>query len=136
MNQYSSIHPPRLARSTEVVNERPGIGSGNGTHAWQCLHQDGGGILDRDVSAGEHKRADFGRMKRKPLELAITDAFVAGEDYPAALSGSGKPDLVGSASREVFGKALDQGTGVAQRCNDRRTVERLVEKKSERLRRP
>ena len=91
-----------------MVNERPGIGSGYLAHAWQGTHQDGSGVLCRDVSAGEYKRADFGGVKSKPLELSITDALVPGEDYPAALSGSGKPDLVGCASREVFGQALDR----------------------------
>jgi hypothetical protein len=119
-----------------MVDERPGISPGYLTHTWQGAHQDGGGVLCRDVSAGKYKRTDFGGLKSKPLELAITDAFVSGEDYPAALSGSGKPDFVGCASREVFGQALDQGAGVAQRCNDRRAVERLIEKKGERLRRP
>jgi hypothetical protein len=119
-----------------VVNERPGIGSRNGTHAWQGMHQDGSGVLYRDVAAGEYKRADFGGLKRKPLELAITNPLVSGEDYPAALSGPGKPILVGCASWEVIGQALDQGTSVTQRGNDRRTVERLIEKKGERLRRP
>ena len=84
-----SVHSPRLARLTEVVNERPGIGPGNVTHAWQGMHQYGSGILYRDVTSGEHKRADFGGLKSKPLELAVTDAFVSGEDYPAALSGMG-----------------------------------------------
>ena len=119
-----------------MVNERPGIGSGYLAHAWQRTHQDGGGVLHRDVSAGEYKRTDFGGLKSKPLELAITDALVPGEDYSAALSGPGKPDLVGRASREVFSKALDQGAGVTQRRNDRCAVERLIEKKGERLRRP
>jgi hypothetical protein len=118
-----------------MVNERPGIGSGYLTHAWQRAHQDGGGVLCRDVSAGEYKRTDLGGVKSKPLELAITDALVSGEDYPVALSGPGKPDLVGGASWEVIGQALDPGAGVAQRCNDRRAVERLIEKKGERLRR-
>jgi len=53
-----------------------------------------------------------------------------------AIAPAGKPDFVGCASREVFGEALDQGAGVAQRRNDRRAVERLIEKKGERLRRP
>ena len=75
-------------------------------------------------------------MKSKALELAITDALISGEDYPAALSGPGKPDFVRCASWEVIGKALDQGASVAQRCNHRRAVERLIEKKGERLRRP
>jgi len=119
-----------------MVNERPGIGSGYLAHAWQRTHQDGSGVLHRDVTAGEYKRTDFGGMKSKSLELAITDAFVPGEDYPAALSRPGKPDLVGCASWEVIGQAFDQGAGVAQRCNHRRAVERLVEKKGERLRRP
>ena len=118
-----------------MVNERPGIGSGNATHAWQGTHQDGSGVLCRYVSAGEYKRADFGGVKSKALELALTDALVPGEDYPAALSGPRKPDLVGCASWEVIGQALDQGAGVAQRCNHRRAIERLIEKKSERLRR-
>lgn len=119
-----------------MVNERPGIGSGYATHAWQRMHQDGSGVLHGDVSAGEYKRTDFGRMKSKPLKLAIADAFVSGEDYPAALSRPGEPDLVGCASWEALGKTFDRGTSVAQRCNDRRTVERLIEKKSELLRRP
>jgi hypothetical protein len=119
-----------------MINERPGIGSGYLAHAWQGTHQDGSGVLCRYVSAGEYKRADFGGVKSKPLELSITDALVPGEDYPTTMSGPGKPDFVGCASREVFGQALDQGTGVAQRCNDRRAVERLIEKKGERLRRP
>ena len=119
-----------------MVNERPGIGSGYLAHAWQGTHQDGSGVLCRYVSAGEYKRADFGGVKSKPLELAITDALVPGEDYPAALSRPRKPDLVGCASREVFGKAFDQRAGLTQRRNDRRTVERLIEKKGERLRRP
>lgn len=74
-------------------------------------------------------------MKSKPLELAVTDAFVTGEDNPAALSRQSKPDLVGCTSWKVIGKALNQGTGVTQRSNDRRAVERLIEKKGERLRR-
>ncbi len=119
-----------------MVDERPGIGSGYVTHAWQCAYEDGSGVLYRDVSAGEHKRADFGRMKCEPLELAITDALVSGEDNPAALSGLGKPDLIGRASWKVSGKALDQRTGIAQRRNDRSAVERLIEKIGERLRRP
>ncbi len=90
-----------------MVNERSGIGSGYLTHAWQGTYQDGGGVLCRDVSAGEYKRANFGRVKSKPLELAITNALVSGENYPAVLSGPGKPDLVGRASCEVIGKALD-----------------------------
>lgn len=48
----------------------------------------------------------------------------------------GEPDFVGSASVEMLGKAFDQGAGLAQRRYDRRTVERLIEKKGERLRRP
>lgn len=65
-------------------------------------------------------------MLRSSSNVKLTDALVPGEDYPAALSGPGKPDLVGGASREVIGKALDLGAGVAQRCNDRRAVERLI----------
>ena len=119
-----------------MVNKPSGIRSGYVAHAWQRTHQDGSGVLCRDVSAGEYKRTDFGGLKSKPLELAITDALVPGEDYPAALSGPGKPDFVGCASREVFGNALDQCAGVTQCCNDRRTALRLIEKKGERLRRP
>jgi hypothetical protein len=68
--------------------------------------------------------------------LAITDAFVSGEDYPTVLSRPGEPDFIGGASVEMLVKAFDQGAGVAQRRYDRRTVERLIEKKGERLRRP
>ncbi len=75
-------------------------------------------------------------MKSKPLELGITDTHVPGENYPAALSRPRKPDLVGCASWEVIGQALDQGTSVAQRCDNRRAALRLIEKKGERLRRP
>jgi hypothetical protein len=96
-----------------VADERTGIGPGYLSHAWQGIHKNGGGVLCRDVATREYKRADFGGLKSKPLELAIADALVPGEDYPAALSGPGKPDLVGCASREVFGKALDEGASVA-----------------------
>ena len=119
-----------------MVDERPGILPGYLAHAWQRAHQDGGGVLCRDISAGEYKRADFGGLKREPLELPITDAFVPGEDYPAVLPRPGEPDFVGSASVEMLGKAFDQGAGVAQRRYDRRAIERFVEKKGERLRRP
>ncbi len=119
-----------------MVDEWPGIGSGYLTHAWQRTHQNCSGVLCRDVSAGEYKRTYFGGLKGEPLELAITDAFVSGEDYPAALPRPGKSDFVGRASVEMLGKALDQGAGVAQRRNDRRAVERLIEKIGDRLRRP
>ena len=119
-----------------MVNERPGIGSGYVIHTWQRTHQDSGRVLYRDVSAGEYKRADFGGLKGKPFELAITNAFVSGEDYPAVLPRQGKPEFVGGTSVEMLGKAFDQRAGIAQRRYDRRTVERLIEKKGERLRRP
>ena len=118
-----------------MVNERPGIAPCYVAHAWQGTHQNLCSILYRDISAGEYKRTDIRGLKRKPLELAIADALVPGEYNPGALSRYGEPDLVGCPSVEVFSKAFDLRASVTQRSYDRRTVERLIEKKGERLRR-
>ena len=65
------------------------IGSGDFAHARQGINESGGGVLHGDVSTGEYECTNLGRLEGKPLELAITDAFVPSEDYPAALSGVG-----------------------------------------------
>lgn len=70
------------------------------------------------------------------FESSIADSFVSGQYDPVVLARLGKPDLVGDASLEALSVPNYDGACIAQRGGNRVAIERLVEKDSERFRRP
>jgi hypothetical protein len=110
-----------------MVDERPGVGSREFLQTAERTHQDQRGVRARDVTSGENERSHFGFPQRSPLELAISDPFVAREHDPAVSPGLIKPRLVRCAFGKVLGEALNAGARFAQGFYDRVTVERLVD---------
>jgi hypothetical protein len=118
-----------------VVDERAGIGAADPVDPVEGTSQNGAGVLRRNVSAREHKRAYFGCLQRKAFELAVAYALVASQNDPAVPSGFREPNVIGDASGEAFGVSFHGCARVAQRGYDGEAVQRLVEKEGERFRR-
>lgn len=118
-----------------MVDERPRVGAADSANAIERSAKYRAGIDRRDVAAREYKRADFRRVECKSFKLAIADALVARQSDPVIPAAFTKPDFIGQAALlESLGVAHDGGTRIAQRGDDREAVQRLVEKKGERVR--
>lgn len=113
----------------------PGSARGDLAHARQRTCENGAGVADRDIPAGEHEGAHAGFLQGNTFELAVTDTLVARENDPTLSASLGEPLFVGSAFGEMIRQPLDGRTGIAQCRHDRTAVQRLIEKKGERLRR-
>ena len=105
-------------------------------YARQGCDQNGGGILQCDIAADENESSHAGILEGHFFELAVANSLVAGEHYPSLRAGARKPNFVRCAFCKVLGEPLDWRTRRTQRGREKVAVQRLVEEKDRRLRRP
>src|SRR5882724_4980006 len=131
-----SIHADRPARPRDVIDERPGVCTGDLRYPFERAGEYCTCLLTSNISTGEHECPYPGSLQGQAFELAVTDTLVARQHDPAVPACFSEPDFVRSAFGETVGEALDGRSRVAQGAYNGKAVERLVDKERNRFKRP
>jgi hypothetical protein len=121
------VHPPWLAGTAEVVDERSGLTIADVPYCRQSRSKQRSGIGERYIAARKHERANARGAQGQALKAPVADALIAGKYHPAFGTNKRKPDAVIGALGEVLCQSLDGCAGRGKRLSDRLAVKRLVE---------